>query len=298
MSESLIIGFEDTAEGRDAVALGTQLAVALAATPLLANAVTLPEGVLSVQELDAALKAVAAGQLEAPLGGIKQLHPEAQAVAVSAGSAARALHDLAEQREAIATVVGSTDRGPLGRVLPGSTAERLLHGAPCAIAVAERGFAEQERRLLRVGVACDGTREADLALKAAVKIAGACNSTLDLLSIAQTVDLASVPAAVAMMPLSELQATEKRRMREKLDRALNQVPDELPAHGQLLIGAPGAALVDVSEEFDLIVVGSRGYGPLRRTLIGSTSRHLFSSAQCSVMAMPRGIDPGPFAVGD
>jgi nucleotide-binding universal stress UspA family protein len=204
------------------------------------------------------------------------------------------LHDLAEEREAIAAVVGSSDRGPVGRVLPGSTAERLLHGAPCAIAVAARGCAEQGLRLLRVGVACDGSPEATLALDAGVTITRRCNSTLTLLTVAQTVSLAYTPAAVAAMPLSDLQATEKRRMREQLDRSLDQVPGDLLAHGRLLQGVPGAALVDVSEDFDLILVGSRGYGPLRRTLLGSTSRHLLNSARCSVMAMPRGIDPDLF----
>jgi hypothetical protein len=44
----------------------------------------------------------------------------------------------------------------------------------------------------------------------------------------------------------------------------------------------------VSEDFDLIVVGSRGYGPLRRTILGSTSRRLFGGSRCSVLAVPRG----------
>ncbi|MGZ4270966.1 MAG: universal stress protein, partial [Solirubrobacteraceae bacterium] len=30
----------------------------------------------------------------------------------------------------------------------------------------------------------------------------------------------------------------------------------------------------MSEHADLLVLGSRGYGPVRRTLVGSTSDHL------------------------
>jgi nucleotide-binding universal stress UspA family protein len=55
-------------------------------------------------------------------------------------SAARALHEAAEREDAGMLVVGSTGRGALGRVLPGSTAERLMHGAPCAIAVVPHGW--------------------------------------------------------------------------------------------------------------------------------------------------------------
>lgn len=52
-------------------------------------------------------------------------------------SAAHALHTVAESEQAAIDVVGSTHTGPLGRVLPGSTGERLLHGAPCAVAAGE-----------------------------------------------------------------------------------------------------------------------------------------------------------------
>ena len=40
-------------------------------------------------------------------------------------------------------VVGSTHTGRAGRVLPGSTAERLLHGSPCPVAVAPKGYAHR-----------------------------------------------------------------------------------------------------------------------------------------------------------
>ena len=50
-------------------------------------------------------------------------------------------------------VVGSTGRGRAGRVLTGSTAERLLHGAPCPVALAPHGYertrARDDRRRLR-----------------------------------------------------------------------------------------------------------------------------------------------------
>ena len=46
---------------------------------------------------------------------------------------------------------------------------------------------------------------------------------------------------------------------------------------------------------DLILVGSRAYGPLRTTLLGSTSHHLLATAACSVLAMPRGMVSDPFA---
>ena len=87
-------------------------------------------------------------------------------------------------------------------------------------------------------------------------------------------------------------------MRKTLDGALGRVPPDLPADGRLLRGVPGRGLADVSEDFDLIVVGSRGYGPLRRTLLGSTSRSLFNGSSCSVLALPRGMSSDPFGGGE
>src|SRR5690242_4177314 len=56
-----------------------------------------------------------------------ELEPGTHVIADS--SPARALHTLAEARGADLVVVGSTHTGTLGRVFPGSTGEKLFHGA-------------------------------------------------------------------------------------------------------------------------------------------------------------------------
>ena len=66
-------------------------------------------------------------------------------------------------------ILGSTHTGSLGRVRPGTTAERLLSGSPCAVAVAPHGY----RTLAagspkRIGLAWNSTQEARTALAAAV----------------------------------------------------------------------------------------------------------------------------------
>ena len=57
------------------------------------------------------------------------------------------LAELARAYEANLIVLGSTHRSGLGRVIPGSTLEHLLGEAPCALAVAPPGFAEQGSEL-------------------------------------------------------------------------------------------------------------------------------------------------------
>jgi nucleotide-binding universal stress UspA family protein len=72
-------------------------------------------------------------------------------------SPARALHRVAVREHAGLIVVGTTDRGMLGRILAGDDTAATVRGAPCAVAVAPRGF-DPERRTgpLRVGVLDDG----------------------------------------------------------------------------------------------------------------------------------------------
>ena len=41
-------------------------------------------------------------------------------------------------------VLASSHRGPLGRTLLGSVGESLTHGAPCAVAIAPRGYAQHD----------------------------------------------------------------------------------------------------------------------------------------------------------
>jgi nucleotide-binding universal stress UspA family protein len=40
----------------------------------------------------------------------------------------------------------------------------------------------------------------------------------------------------------------------------------------------------------VLVVGSRGYGPLRAVLLGSVSRRLMTEAHCPVIVVPRGVE--------
>jgi len=79
-------------------------------------------------------------------------------------------------------VVGSTHRGSVGRVFPGSTAERLLVDAPCPIAIAPRGFAERARAsIATIGVGMDDTRSGEAALEEARKLAAHLSATLEIL---------------------------------------------------------------------------------------------------------------------
>ena len=62
---------------------------------------------------------------------------------MGSGSAAHGLDDVAEAEKASMIVVGSERHGARRRISPGSTGERLLHGAICPVAIAPRGFRDR-----------------------------------------------------------------------------------------------------------------------------------------------------------
>jgi nucleotide-binding universal stress UspA family protein len=166
-------------------------------------------------------------------------------------------------------VVGSTHHGPLGRVLLGSVGERLLSGAPCAVAVAPRGYAARgQRRFGTIAIAFDGSPEALIALHAAHDLATRTGAALQALMVIEN------PAAIPgqFIPLPELEplvtieraeALQRQELaaRSALDRALHELAAGNPIDHEVLVGTdPAAAILDVAGAgVDLLVLGSRAY---------------------------------------
>lgn len=80
--------------------------------------------------------------------------------------------------------------------------------------------------------------------------------------------------------------TRERRAGEVLDAAAAAIPavDVEPA---VLYGDPGRAICEYAEErgADVIVVGTRGQGGLRRAVLGSVSDHVVRNAPCPVLTV-------------
>ena len=211
-------------------------------------------------------------------------YPDVEYVAVGSASAARGLHDLADERDAVALVVGSTDRGDVGTVAPGSVARRLLSGAPCAVAIAPLGGTE---RLEALGVAYDGTDESRDALHGAVRLAPRVGGRVDVLGVVRWTSTPNEPhdvvAGASSVP-AELRADLERQCEE----ALTSIPESLRGSARVQVGDPAELLAASSQGLDLLVCGSRSHGRLHQVLLGSVSAQLVDRARCSVLVVPRG----------
>jgi nucleotide-binding universal stress UspA family protein len=69
--------------------------------------------------------------------------------------------------------------------------------------------------------------------------------------------------------------------------------DGLEVTGALLDGDSAGELAKASEHVDLLVLGSRGYGPLGAVVLGSVSSTLVRAASCPVVVVPRSLTSSP-----
>jgi len=245
MYRSILVGYDGKPSSHDALALARALAAIEGAELILCTALELdplatpgPAYERAMAEAEERLSRQAKAQLsDTPfrmrtVGGV---------------SAPRALHEVAEDEGADVIVLGSTHRGGLGRVLPGSVGERLLQGAPSAVLIAPIGFAKRESfEIGRIGVGYDGKTEASHARTVATALAEELGAELQTITVTGDGD-----------------------------------PE--PADP----GDAAVELVERSRELDLLVVGSRGYGPVRHALLGSVTSELLKRAACPVLVVPR-----------
>jgi nucleotide-binding universal stress UspA family protein len=207
-------------------------------------------------------------------------------------SAARALHEEAEAEDAGLLVVGSSRRGPLGRVVPGSTAARLLRGAPCPVAVVPRGWTARGV-IATIGVAYTDSDEARAALRGAYALARRAGATLRALTVVRPEALyARTEPHTAIRPGVDLTAVEGEARVEaeaSLRAVVAELGDDVTVEVDAFIGEPADILIDLSERLDLLICGSRGYGPLRAVMLGSVTRRVVAKAHCPVVVLPRGV---------
>lgn len=75
---------------------------------------------------------------------------------------------------------------------------------------------------------------------------------------------------------------------QAVDRVTAEVGDDVKIVQEVVAGPAGTALIEAGHHADLIVVGSRGYGPIREVVLGSVSHRVATHATCPVTVVPHG----------
>ena len=281
---TIIVGVDGRPGGRDALALAQRLcpvAGGLVAVHAYAceSYASGPAEARYESELHAAAEATIADELER--AGII-----ADAQAVVDGGPARALHRVAEEQRAALIVVGSSHRGPVGRVLAGDVASSTLHGSPCPVLVAPVGYAADPGPLATIGVGFDGSPGSRAAVVLARDLAVALGARLKVLTVIDA------PGAWTAYPAwAHDSNADGAAVRDATQASLDALVTALgtTVASEILEGRPARELARAAEELDLLVCGSRAGGSLARLLLGSRSGRLVHEASCPVMVLPEGM---------
>ena len=145
--------------------------------------------------------------------------------------------------------------------------------------------------LRRILLATDGTEEAELAARVAVELAMSTGSELHLVHVKLLPITPPYPDVLDWRWGEDL-ALAEREARELLDEQVKKVEDAggTVARVHLREEEPAEEIVALAEELgaDLIVVGSRHRGRIRRALAGSVSDWVVRHARCPVLVIGAG----------
>jgi nucleotide-binding universal stress UspA family protein len=290
MSSKVLIGYDGTSQGEDALRLGRNLSRVLDARPVVATVIAHPRHGIEEGEFNGALVSFCEplfAKARTCLDGL-----EVMAQPMVNDSPAAGIYELADWQQPSLIVIGSTRHGSSGHVQVGTLGGSLLSGVRSSVAVAPRGYADTDSGLHRIGVAVDGGSESVRAVAAAAYLAQLANVPLKVISVM------SPPHYVLGGLLSPLGPDEYRNFKEKewehvYAETVERVPDDVATEPLLLHGHPAEALAEVAGDLDLLVLGSRGYGPVKGTLLGTVSARLMAAAPCPVVVVPRGAGATP-----
>lgn len=292
MYSKIVVGYNGSEQGEDALALASQLhdpsgvVIAACIYPTTGPGRGAHLEPVLAEEAIKALKGAAHGD-----GAWLELE------AAPGHSASHGLHVLSERVEADLVVVGSSHRGRAGRVFAGTTADRLLNGSPCPVAVTPVGYAERGATIGAIGMAYDGSDSAVVALPEAAQLASTLHARLELFAVVPPLESVWTRDPTYTHVYSGAEVLEYRRheFERMLEAARETLPEGLETTTALLDGDAADRLLErAGEDVDLLVLGSRNYGPLRRVVVGSTAVKVMGQAPCPVIVIPRG-SPTPNA---
>ena len=287
MFKNVLVGVDGRPNGRDAIALACRL--------------TDPDGKLTLAHVHSGelhpTRAVTPGIVREEREASEKLlvgeraaaEIDAELISITDTTPGRGLHMQAEGQNADLLVVGSCSHGAIGRAMLGDDTRAALNGAPCAVAIASLGYAEHPAPFAKIGVAYNGSPESQGALAVAQELAAPTNASvhaLEVLPLRTYAYTGLVPPAIGESIDLMLQEANTR---------LKELSD---VQGRAVYGLAGEELAAFGDEVDVLVVGSRGYGPMRRLVVGSTSDYLERHARCSLVVLPRIAANGPAAEED
>lgn len=277
MFNKVLIATDEQTSGRDAIALARRL-VSPTGKVILAN--VHPRFGAREDDDGGAFEGV---EREVALDFLDSVNRElglnAEVCSIGSNRVGAGMHRLADRTQADLLVLGSSAGGRKGRILLTDETRHAIDGAPCAVAVAPLGYADAYGPIMEIGIAYNGSGES----RSAIGVARALAHELG----------AGLTAFEALpLPIYDISpgvwSTLEEVIRNQRKAACDRIAEETGLRASAACGDTVDELAMFSGIVDLLVVGSRSYGPLGRLVHGSTTHRLLRYARSPLLILTRG----------
>lgn len=196
------------------------------------------------------------------------------------------------------TVLGCRHHRWAGSRFLGSTSNYVMHDAPGSVLLVHDPPAEPDRA--RVLIATDGSSWSEQAVAALVGLADPARCDVAVLSVAPALpwpagavgeaEVLHLPALIPSSP--EAFAEAEHLAAERAHQAVDAALATLRAHGfsatsSVVAGSARTVILDAAQAgADLVVMGSRGLGPVRRAVMGSVSEPVSRHCAAALIGRP------------
>ncbi len=194
------------------------------------------------------------------------------------------------------TVMGAGSHNWLSHALLGSTSTHLLHRSPTSVMIVHEAMSSVGRVHVLFGT--DGSEGASIALESFMAFADPARCEVRVVSVVHASTSLFPPshADAYFEALSRYERRQDQALREQGHGSMRKAVSRLEeggfqVSGSVLKGYPSESLLKEAEGggFGLIVVGSRGLGPMKRAFLGSVSDHIARLAPAALVG--RGAAP-------
>jgi nucleotide-binding universal stress UspA family protein len=191
-------------------------------------------------------------------------------------------------------VLGSRGRGALASTVLGSVARSVVSRSRVSVLVVKDTGGSPPGRLSRILVAVDGSLESHAALAIAADLTLPEPASLTLMTVTSVTRTVGMPQSA----LVRLELDHAEHVRDLLDAAQATLPEGLTVDTRVGWGAVDAAILAEVERggYGLLVLGSRGRGLGRATLLGSTGLSMLR--RCPVPVLIARPPARPSRTGD
>ena len=209
-------------------------------------------------------------------------------VRVTEGDARDEILRVAEEWDADLVVVGARGLGRIRGFLLGTVSQAVARDHPGPVLVVKGGVSPVRSAL----VGLDGSDQALEAVRFLAALPLPDKFQVRLVGVAEKMPFPRTAPRMIRAELEEAAATTQAHRRAALEHASSEAEALLPrgaAERSLANGDPAEEIVRLARSgfVDMIVLGARGLGVVKRLLLGSVSDAVLRAAPCSVLIVKR-----------